>query len=94
MSGYDPSLVRNLLAAGERGHVGYSRPRGSTRDPHARGQAVHAARWTEAGARMRRLELLREAMKRWLVDWELLVSFVAMAALLVALGVLGLLASA
>ncbi len=33
-------------------------------------------------------------MKRWLVDWELLVGFVAMAALLVALGVLGLLASA
>ncbi len=43
---------------------------------------------------MRRLERLREVMKRWLVDWELLVSFVAMAALLVALGVLGLLASA
>lgn len=94
MSGYAPPLAHNLLAGGGRGHVGYSRLRGSRRDLHARGQAVHAARWTEAGARMRRLERLREVMKRWLVDWELLVSFVAMAALLVALGVLGLLASA
>ncbi len=43
---------------------------------------------------MGRLDPLREARKRWLADWELLVGFAAMAALLVALGVLGLIATA
>ncbi len=52
------------------------------------------ARRVWAEARIRRLGPMRKAMKRWLVDWDLCVGFMLMAALLVTLGMLGLLASA
>ncbi len=66
------------------------RTRGFAARRYAQDSVVHLARQIGTEARIRRLGPLRGVMKHWLADWELLVGFVAMAALLVALGVLGL----